>query len=95
MICGREQNTKLMNDNTSMMSKRNLLAPMPPGSQLTERAIPKFKKTSMNVTEVALADRTPSQEYALRRQSRNLAYLKQREAFFEGISWQHRLLEEE
>jgi hypothetical protein len=38
----------------------------------------------MNITEVALVDRTPSQEYALRRQSRKLAYRKQREAFFEG-----------
>jgi hypothetical protein len=84
MICGREQNTKLMNENTSMMSKRNLLAPMPPGSQLTDRAISKVKKTSINVTEVALADRTSSQEYALRRQSRKLAYRKQRGAFFKG-----------
>jgi hypothetical protein len=84
VIYGREQNTKLINENTSMMSKRNLLAPMPPGSQLTDRAIPKVTETNMNITEVALVDRTPSQEYALRRQSRKLAYRRQREAFFEG-----------
>jgi hypothetical protein len=64
--------------------KMNLLAPMPPGSQLTDRAIPKVKETSINITEVALVDRTPSQEYALRRQSRKLAYRKERVAFFKG-----------
>jgi hypothetical protein len=32
MIYRREQKTKLINENTSMMSKKNLLALMPPGS---------------------------------------------------------------
>ncbi|CAN9286059.1 unnamed protein product [Alternaria alternata] len=84
MIHGREQKTKLIDENTSMMSKRNLLAPMPPGSQLTDRVIPKAKEISKTVKEVSLLERTPSQEYAIRRQFRKVAYRKQREAFFGG-----------
>jgi hypothetical protein len=42
------------------MLKRNLLALMPSRSQLTDRAIPKVKETSMNIMEVALVDRTLS-----------------------------------
>lgn len=86
MIHGREQKTKLIDENTSMMSKRNLLAPMPPGSQLTDRVIPKAKEISKTVKEVSLLERTPSQEYAIRRQFRKVAYRKQREAFFGGES---------
>ncbi|PZD37947.1 DUF3435 domain containing protein [Pyrenophora tritici-repentis] len=37
MVHGREQKSELIDENTSMMLKRNLLAPMPPGSQLTDR----------------------------------------------------------
>jgi hypothetical protein len=37
MVHGRDQRTELIEENTSMMSKRNLLALMPPGSQLTNR----------------------------------------------------------
>lgn len=86
MIHGREQKTKLIDENTSMMSKRNLLAPMPPGSQLTDRVIPKAKEISKTVKEVSLLERTLSQEYAIRRQFRKVAYRKQREAFFGGES---------
>ncbi|KAF1360100.1 hypothetical protein EJ07DRAFT_118025 [Lizonia empirigonia] len=87
MVHGRDQRTQLIEENTSMMSKRNLLAPMPPGSQLTECAnISKAAETDKSVAVVSLSERTPSQEYDLRRQSRTVAYRKQRKAFFEGES---------
>jgi hypothetical protein len=45
-----------IDENTSMMSRRNLLAPMPPGSQLTDRVIPKAKEISKTVKEVSLLE---------------------------------------
>ena len=82
MVHGREQKSELIDENTSMMSKRNLLAPMPPGSQLTDRPSRNADLTDSPV--VTLPERTPSQEYALRRQSRTVAYRKQRGDFFDG-----------
>jgi hypothetical protein len=85
MVHGRDQRTELIEENTSMMLKRNLLALLPPGSQLTDcistaRAI----KPNTPVAVVTLLERTPKEEYALQRQSRTIAYCKQREDFFEG-----------
>lgn len=85
MVHGRDQRSALIDENTSMMSKRNLLAPMPPGSQLTDRptmAIP--TRYDRPVAVVTISERTPSKEYSLRRQSRTVAFRKKREEFFEG-----------
>ncbi|KAE8853123.1 hypothetical protein HRS9122_00115 [Pyrenophora teres f. teres] len=82
MVYRREQKSELIDENTSMMLKRNLLAPMPPGSQLTDRLSRNADLTDGPV--VTLPERTPSQEYALRRQSRKVAYRKQRGDFFDG-----------
>ncbi|KAF1935092.1 hypothetical protein EJ02DRAFT_486881 [Clathrospora elynae] len=85
MVHGRDQRTELIEENSSMMSKRNLLAPMPPGSQLTNRgSIARAIKPDNPVSVVTLSEHTPKEEYALRRQSRTVAYRKQRENFFEG-----------
>jgi hypothetical protein len=86
MVHGRDQRTELIEENnTSMMSKRNLLAPLPPGSQLTDRAsIARAIEPNIPVAVVTLSERTPKEEYALRRQSRTVAYRKQRKDFFEG-----------
>lgn len=85
MVHGRDQRTELIEENTSMMSKRNLLALLPPGSQLTNRAsITRAIEPDTPVAVVTLLERTPKEEYALRRQSRTVAYRKQREDFFEG-----------
>jgi hypothetical protein len=85
IIRGREQKTQLIEENTSMMSKRNLHAPMPPGSQLTDSAnISKVMDTDKAVTVVKISERTLKEEYAMRRQSRTVAYRKQRKDFFEG-----------
>ncbi|KAF1359213.1 hypothetical protein EJ07DRAFT_121068 [Lizonia empirigonia] len=85
MVHGRDQRTELIDENVSMMAKRNLFAPMPPGSQLTDRASrPEATETDRDVTVVTLSKRTPREEYASRRQSRTVAYRKRREAFFEG-----------
>jgi hypothetical protein len=68
-----------------MMSKRNLLALMPPGSQLTNRgSIAKVIEPDNPVLVVTLSQHTLKEDYALRRQSRTVAYRKQREDFFEG-----------
>ena len=67
MVHGRDQRMELFEVNTSMMSKRNLHAPMPPGSQLTDRANSTAQKTDRDVAVVTVSERTPSQEYALRR----------------------------
>jgi hypothetical protein len=85
MVHGRDQRTELIEENTSIMSKRNLLALMPPGSQLTARAsMARATEIDRPVPVVTLSERTPSQEYPVRRQSRNVAYRQEREDFFEG-----------
>jgi hypothetical protein len=68
MVYGRDQRTELIEENTSMMSKRDLLAPLPPGSQLTDRAsIARAIEPNIPVAVVTLSERTPKEEYALRR----------------------------
>jgi hypothetical protein len=85
MVHGRDQRTQLLDENTSMMSKRNLLAPLPPGSQLTDRAsMARAIEPDRSVAVVMLSERTPKEEYALRRQSRTVTYRQEREDFFEG-----------
>jgi len=68
------------------MLKRNLLAPRPPSTQLTDRPSKKMDLNNSPLVVVTVAERTPSQEYTLRRQLRRVAYRKQREDFFEGKS---------
>jgi hypothetical protein len=76
---------ELIKENNSMMLKRNLLAPLPPGSQFTNCAsIARAIGPNTPVAVVTLLERTPKEEYALRRQSRTVAYRKQREDFFKG-----------
>ena len=88
MVHGREQRKQLIEENYSMMAKRNLLTPMPPNSQLIDRSNSlKAQEAKKEAPTVALLDRTPKQEYAFRRQSRSTAYRKQREAFFKGESF--------
>jgi hypothetical protein len=85
MVHGRDQRTELIEENTSMMSKRNLLAPMPPGSQLTNRgSIAKAIGPDNSVSVVTLSQHTLKEDYALRQQSRTVVFCKQREDFFEG-----------
>jgi hypothetical protein len=68
-----------------MMSKRNLLALMPPGSQLTNRgSIAKAIRPNNPVLVVTLSQHTLKEDYALQRQLRTVAYCKQRKDFFEG-----------
>jgi hypothetical protein len=74
VIHGREQRVELISFNSSMMRTRNLLAPMPPGSRLTE--MPPQK-------EVHILGATPAQQYAKRRQARREAFREERVHFFE------------
>jgi hypothetical protein len=64
-----------------MMAKRNLFAPTPPGSQLTELVHKAPIPAEVDVMEVTTL--TSSEHYEIRRQSRNKAYRKKREEFFE------------
>jgi hypothetical protein len=67
------------------MLKRNLLALMPPGSQLTSRSsTARAIEPNNPVLVVTLSEHTLKEEYALQQQSRTVAYCKQREDFFEG-----------
>jgi hypothetical protein len=85
MVHGRDQRRELIKENTSMMSKRNFLAPMTPGSQLSNcGSIAKAIKPDNPVSVVTLSQHTPKEAYALQRQSRMVAYCKQREDFFKG-----------
>jgi hypothetical protein len=85
MVHGRDQRTELIEENTSIMSKRNFLALMPPGSQLTNRgSIAKAIGPDNPVLVVTLSQHTLKEDYALQQQSRTVAYRKQREDFFEG-----------
>lgn len=87
MVRGREQRLELISENTSMMLKRNLLAPKPPGSQLTD--LPFSKEVIKNVVAddydiMTVPALTPAQEYDIRRKSRKKAYNQKRNDFFSG-----------
>lgn len=81
MVRGRPEHVALLDKHTSMMAKRDLSAPLPPGSQLI-----KTTQTSLLLDDdgtMELASLTPSEHYEMRRQSRNKAFRKEREEFFE------------
>ncbi|KAF1936683.1 hypothetical protein EJ02DRAFT_470273 [Clathrospora elynae] len=67
------------------MAKRNLLAPMPPGSQLAKHVnMARAIDIDKPVAVVTLTERTLSQESALQWQAQTVAYCKKRKDFFEG-----------
>jgi hypothetical protein len=86
IVLGRPQQKDFIESHTSMMSGRQLLAPKPPGAQLTDASIRnKFgftAKKSTGQAPVAIADLSPTQQYQLRRQSRKRMYSKERQEFF-------------
>jgi hypothetical protein len=82
MVRGRPQRVDLLEKHTSMMARRNLWAPKPPGSQLVK--LTQKSDVPDNEQVMELDPLTPSQHYEIRRQSRNKAYRKEREDFFEG-----------
>jgi hypothetical protein len=81
IVRGRPQRAGLLEQHISMMAKRNLFAPTPPGSQLTELVHKAPIPAEVDVMEVTTL--TSSEHYEIRRQSRNKAYRKKREEFFE------------
>ena len=91
IIHEREQCLDLYKESSSMMANRNLLAPKPPGSMLTEspyERVPqvlqeKIQSTTQVVSTVPLS---ASQKYELRRQTREKAYQKDRRQYLEGKS---------
>ena len=72
-----------------MMANRNLLAPKPPGSMLTESP---YERTTSVLEEkgeespkvISAMLLSATQEYELRRQSREKAYQKDRREYLEG-----------
>jgi hypothetical protein len=79
IIHGREQCLELYKESSSMMANRNLLAPKPPGSILTEspceRAPQILQENEKGSPEfVSTMVLSATQEYELRRQSREKAY---------------------
>jgi hypothetical protein len=82
MVRGRPQRVGLLEKHTSMMAKRDLLAPPPPGSQLTKSTHSAPLSVENEVME--LTTLTPGEHYKIRRQSRKKAYRAEREEFFEG-----------
>jgi hypothetical protein len=89
IVLGRPQRMDLIRSQTSMMAERNLLAPKPPGAQLIDKVSNNPSAFGEGVSDkqlntVAFADLTPTQQYELRRRSRNSVYSKKREEFFQG-----------
>jgi hypothetical protein len=91
IIRGKPQRLGLVDASISMMSRRNLLAPQPPGTQLIDQP-PRMAKVediesfpgNEDIAVLTVANLTQDEQYSSRRQSRNKAYRKQREDFFEG-----------
>ncbi|KAF2624884.1 hypothetical protein BU25DRAFT_423660 [Macroventuria anomochaeta] len=89
IIHGRKQCLELYKESSSMMANRNLLAPKPPGSILTEppcERVPqlpqeKGKRSPDVISAMALST---TQDYELRRQTRERAYQKDRQEYLEG-----------
>ncbi|KAF1359292.1 hypothetical protein EJ07DRAFT_156196 [Lizonia empirigonia] len=89
IIHGREQCLELYKESSSMMANRNLLAPKPPGSILTEppcERAPKLpqEKGMSSPNVVSAMSLSTTQEYELRRQTRERAYQKDRREYLEG-----------
>ncbi|KAF3049144.1 hypothetical protein E8E11_005165 [Didymella keratinophila] len=89
IIHGREQCLELYKESSSMMANRNLLAPKPPGSMLTEspyergsQMLQGTEKESPEIVSTLVLSAT--QEYELRRQTREKAYQKDRREYLEG-----------
>ena len=89
IIHEREQCLDLYKESSSMMANRNLLAPRPPGSTLTEPPCERATQTlqekgegSSKVVSTMLLSAT--QGYELRRQSREKAYQKNRREYLDG-----------
>ncbi|KAF1945503.1 hypothetical protein EJ02DRAFT_463329 [Clathrospora elynae] len=75
VVHGRAQRVELFSSNSSMMLKRNLLAPMPPGSQLI--GVHLHREIQVSDLDVLAAQR---------RQSRKKAFQEERQRFFQGDS---------
>lgn len=89
VVHGRPQQKELIESHTSMMSGRQLLAPKPPGSQLTDVSFQnKFgftaKSSESTHSSITVADLSPAQEYEIRRQSRKRMYTQGWNSFFKG-----------
>ena len=89
IIHEREQCLDLYKESSSMMANRNLLAPKPPGSMLTESPYERTihvleEKEERNPKVVSTMLLSATQEYELRRQSREKAYQKDRQEYLEG-----------
>jgi hypothetical protein len=96
IVLGRAQQRELIESHTSMLLRRNLNAPQPPGSQLihvqghtipveTDTATETATETVVHPTHnMTLPDLTPPQQYEIRRQSRKKRYDSDRERFFNG-----------
>jgi hypothetical protein len=93
MVRRRPQRADLLEKHISMAGKRNLLAPKPPGSLLTDggKAVPYARDVSMEEEDEDDTDdhdlvsvATPGGQYSKRRESRHKAYRKKREEFFES-----------
>jgi hypothetical protein len=90
MVRGRPQRADLLEKHISMAGKKNLQAPQPPGSLLTDasKATPYAGEVSTDDdddddVDIVNVD-TLSGQYSKKRQSRHKAYRKKREMFFEG-----------
>jgi hypothetical protein len=79
MVRGRKQKQNLLDENSSMMAKRNLLAPQPPGSQLIHQSLRPVREKVANITAL-----TPREQYEVRRQLRNKGYHKDCKSFYAG-----------
>jgi hypothetical protein len=89
IIHEREQCLDLYKESSSMMANRNLLAPKPPGSTLTEPPCERLaqtlkEKNEGNTKVISTMPLTATQEYELRRRTREKAYQKDRREYLEG-----------
>jgi hypothetical protein len=79
MVRGREQKQDPLDENSSMMAERYLLAPQPPGSQLIHQSLRPVREKVANITAL-----TPREQYEARRQSCNKGYHKDCKSFYAG-----------
>lgn len=89
IIHERKQCLDLYKESSSMMANRNLLAPKPPGSMLTEspyERVPQVlqEKEEGEIQILSTVPLSATQEYELRRQMREKAYQKNRQEYLEG-----------
>jgi hypothetical protein len=84
---GFKERLHLYRDSSSMMASRNLFAPRPPGSTLTEVSHKTAETPTASEKDVRVVPTivlSAAQEYGLRRQSRQRAYQKTRQDYLEG-----------